>query len=241
MGASNVQTKSAIATSATSVAVSLTGVGAGNHLNATGWSSNGTLNAATSTPAATWSNAFNETTKFPMVRNDYSENVASGSWTVTINASAASTLFGEVAESSGVTTSVSLGATANNLQGGSGAATIQAGSITPSAGSVLYALAGTTNPPGGTSAATIDSSFTVDEAGGGLTVWSLGDFNMAGGTAHLNNAAGTAVNPTWTAGANWSAPATWGNAVIIEFKAAAAAAAQVPYQPWYQRAPFLAT
>lgn len=221
MPTAQVQTKSAIASSATSVNVSLSAVGAGNHLNASVYSNNAATTATTSTPTATWANALAQATHFLLFRNDYSENVASGSWTVSGKASAASTIAVCVSESSGVATANSLGLTVQNLVTSAGT-TIQPGSMTPTAGSILYSGA-SSGAGSGFDAPTIDSGFTVAEPGGGGGVWEPGTWNMAAGTAYLAAAAASATNPTWTTGANWGAGATWGDAFMVEFKATAAA------------------
>lgn len=220
MSAAHVQTKTAHSGSTTALNVSLTGVTAGNHLAAGSIYDNATSSLTTSTPSATWNNAidFQPTGFATKVRVDYSENVASGSWTVTLNQPQASALTGVVSESSGVKTSSSLGATPNKNSAASSPASLQTGSLTPTAGSIVYTWV-EVDMGSGSSASTIDSSFTVtsDPAGGAGTCWDSAF--QPGGNAALGNVSGAALNPTWTppSGSGTTDMA----AVIVEFLAAA--------------------
>lgn len=226
MSASFVQNKSALVSSAASISVSLTGVTSGNHLNAAVFSGNGGTSVTTSTPSATWNRALVEATHFALFEWDYTENVASGSWTVQGNVSASGAIAISVSESAGVATSSSLGVSHANLTNAA-STTIQPGSITPSAGSILYSAAAATQSGSGTNNPTIDSSFTLDTTDSNN--WLLGANNFGGGTSHLDNASGAAVNPTWTAGGNWGVP-VWSDAWIIEFVAASGGGA-APIEP----------
>jgi hypothetical protein len=214
-----VQTKDAQTASGTSLGVSLTAVGAGNHLYAAtivgsgGTTVTGDLLIPTSTPSATWSNAVaafvpNGATGDCGMRADYSENVASGSWTVTAHANATREITAIVSESSGVLTSLSIGAVNHGIAATSGT-TIATGSITPAAGSILYTSI--CDNGGTTTAGTIDNSFVVSSD---ATAWN--GANQRAGTAHKDNVANSAVNPTWTVPS-----VTQRGALIAEFKVAA--------------------
>lgn len=214
MATAHVQTKDAQTGSGTSLGVNLTGVGAGNHLVvSTADGSNGTLNIATSSPSATWQNAVAQTANGTSCsqRMDYTENTASGSWTVTGHSAATQELTVIVSESSGVATSSSIGATNH---GTSTTATVQPGSITPASGSILYTSV--TDAGGDTPADTIDSSFLVSSDS---TAWN--GSNQRAGQAHKDNVANSAVNPTWTRTNGAQSQVS----LIAEFKAAAASSA----------------
>lgn len=181
------------------------------------------LTLFSSTPSATWHNAASASrnqnptgTDHDGIRVDYSENVASGSWTVTANRSgSANPLTAVVSESSGVATSTSLGA-ANAANSTANVTSLATGSITPTAGSILYAFTAPDNQ--GTAPSTIDNSFTVrsDPAGGVGTCWDTAFYPA--GDASKANVSAVAVNPTWT-----DSGVTSGDAVasIVEFLAAA--------------------
>jgi hypothetical protein len=210
----HVQTKDAQVASGTSINISLSNVGAGNHLVVTTivggpTVTTGNVTVPTSSPSATWANAvpaFVPGIDFGM-RCDYSENVASGSWTVTCHSSVAKELTGLVSESSGVATTASIGAT-NTGTAATGGTTIATGSITPTAGSILYTGVGDNG--GTTTAGTIDNSFVVSSD---ATAWN--GANQRGGHAHKDNVAASAVNPTWTVPST-----TMRAAFIVEFLAA---------------------
>lgn len=140
---------------------------------------------------------------------DYTENTASGSWTVTHHAGATLEITGLVSESSGVATTGSKGNT-NHAQTSNAAGTTQTtGSITPAAGSIVYTAY---CDDGGTSTAgTINLSFLVSSDS---TAWN--GANQRGGMAHLDNVANSAINPTWTV-----PTANNRQAMIAEFIAAA--------------------
>lgn len=219
MSAAHVQTKDAQVASGSSVNVSLTSVGAGNHLTtATGVGAAAGLTSAaavlpTSSPTATWANgiAANVDSAGDMAwRIDYSENVASGSWTVTVKSNATHEITGNVTESSGVATSSSIGVSSTSALNLT-TSTVQPGSVTPTSGSILITLY--MDASGNTSAATINSSFTVRSDS---TAWN--GANQRAGVATKDNVANSAVNPTWTnpAGSGFHIIAT-----IIEFLAAA--------------------
>jgi hypothetical protein len=224
--ASFVQSKGAQATGATLVSVSLTGVVAGNHLSTvTTTDTSATVNATTSSPSATWNTAV---ASFQVAATDhrfgahYSENVASGAWTVTGHSSVSCNLTTAVTESTGVATSGSLGLTQT---GTSTTTTVSpSASLTPTANSILIAGVADRGSSGNSTADTISSTgntpFTVDQAGGTGTVWD--EAKSVCGSAHFNSAAAVATNVTWTT----THTVTGQAAVLIEYKAAAGAAAR---------------
>jgi hypothetical protein len=220
MATAHVQTKTGFVGSATSVNVSLTGVGAGNHLSTYSVGFGTAIpTVPTSSPSATWQAGianFSESDNNDRGRVDYSENVASGSWTVTING-ASGALTGVVNESSGVATSSSKGLTSTGSHDTAALLSVQAsGSITPTAGSILYSYV--SDSASGTTADTVNNAFTVssDPAGGTNTCWDRASFEV-GGSAYKNAVAASAINPQWTAPGNGAMIAS-----IIEFLAAAA-------------------
>jgi hypothetical protein len=208
--------------------VSLTGVGGGNHLTSLAggyWNSaNLTLTAATSSPSATWSQAqgndeYNPTAgNYFSIRADYSENVASGSWTVTQHSNNSGDLSGVVVESSGVKTSSSLGLKAGPAHV-SVSSTAQPGSITPTAGSILFMWMA--DDSGNILKCTVDSGFTaIPATDGSGTCWDGTNSFERVGAAYKANVPASAVNPTFTES---SGTATW-NLAMIEFLASGAAA-----------------
>jgi hypothetical protein len=220
MATAFVQANGAQVASGTSVGVTLSGVGAGHHLNVSGSSNIATLlTTATSSPSATWANAFSFVGSGQALRMDYSENVASGSWTVTVHGSSGE-LSAEIAESSGVATSSSLGAV--NHGSSASASAIATGSITPASGSILYTS--TTDNTGQTTPDTIDNSFSVIVSTG-FTNDTWNGSNQRLGLAHKDNVAASAINPTWTLPGGGPVPIAAG---IAEFKAAAGGAAPPP-------------
>jgi len=223
----HVQTKTAISNNTAALSVSLTGVGAGNHLTAGALVDATSSSLTTSTPSATWNNATNYNPvpgSVPIIRMDYSENVASGSWTVTLNQSSSTAITAMVSEASGVATSSSLGATpTTNDNTVTNSTTVQNTSLTPSAGSILYTVC-EVNYNSGNSASSIDSGFTVrsDPSGGGGTCWDSSLY-QPGGSASKDNVSTAALAPTWTA------PIQCGNlaTVLVEFKAPAVVPAAI--------------
>lgn len=220
MATSHTQTKTAHAGSVTSVAVSLTGVASGAHLTAftLAWqSSNPTILAPTSTPSATWQSAlagFSDSSHDTMAI-DYTESAASGSWTVNCRTNAAAFINGIVGEASGVATSASIGSV-NHSSGSGNVTSVQAGSITPAVGDIVWAVVMDSSGLTGPSTINLGYSVSSDPAGGAGTAWD-GGATVRGGVAHLDNVAASATNPTWTIPS--------GNAVmsaaIVSFKAAA--------------------
>lgn len=223
MSGAFVQTKASNANSVASISVTLgSNVASGNHVSCV-VTATASINLSSSSgggAGATWHNAVADFLANSVhMRADYTENTASGSWTVTGNNSGTTSMGIAANESSGVATSLSLGATNHN----NGTTSTQTtGSITPAAGSVLYAGV-TDNASAGTAADTIDSSFTVDQTGGTGTNWD--EVNVICGSAHLNNASGSAVNPTWT---TTHTGLVGQNALIMEF--VQAAAGRIPIQ-----------
>lgn len=132
---------------------------------------------------------FNTGSAAEHMRCDYIASCQGDADNVVCAPSSGSGVAGTATEFSGGSGSIGASPThANNTS-----TTIQPGSITPATGSSLWTVLGGNNT--GTSAGTIDSSFTVDEAGGAGTVWDQA--NAVGGSAHLDGASG-ATNPTWT-------------------------------------------
>lgn len=221
MAGAHVQTKDAQTASGTQASVSLTGVASGNHLTVASlvWHSpSPTITIPTSTPAATWSAGlaqFTDTSNDAM-RIDYSENVASGSWTVNVNTStSASALTGIVVEGSGVAMSASLGGV-NHVSGSSATSTQTTGSITPAAGSLLitFVMSSSANTAAmGNPTAANNTPATVRSD---ATAWS-GANSVRSGAATFDNASAAATNYTWTES---SGTATL-SAAIIEMLAAA--------------------
>jgi len=226
MATAHTQTKDAQTASGTGIAVNLTSVGAGNHLTTTTvvggpTVTTGNVTIPTSSPSATWSNAvpaFVPGIDFGM-RCDYSENVASGSWTVTCHSSVTKEITGIVSESSGVATTSSIGTTNTGTSAASGT-TIATGSITPTAGSILYTGVGDNG--GTTTAGTIDNSFAVVSDS---TAWN--GANQRAGDAHLDAVAASPINPTWTV-----PTCTMRAAYIAEFKAATGGSIPPGSQIW---------
>ena len=152
-------------------------------------------------------------------------NVTGGACTVTVTVSVSSTLRMCIAEYSGLATSSTLDKTATAQH---------AASTTPSSGAT-----GTLLIPDelvvGASTVAADSTYT---AGSGYTRRTSAPSNA--GTARMAMedkivAATTGVTADWTLGAStpWAA-------LVATYKAASAAAGQVPYQPQYQSAPVMA-
>lgn len=214
MAATHVQTKDASVGSAASVTVNIT-VTAGNHLMAStgGWHSPAAFapTAITSTPAATWANGIaNFTdTNGDGLRVDYSENVAGGAWSVVGHAANSSSITVMASESAGVVTTLSIGA-ANHAAVSAAAATSQPGSITPTAGSVLYTMFADSSA--NTAIPTINLGFTVSVD----NVAYSGAATERCAQAYLDNTSAVATNPTWTES---SGTAQW-VVGIIEFLAA---------------------
>lgn len=170
MTAAHVQTRDAQVASGSSIGVSLTSVAAGNHLFASTEAFNSGavgMGIITSSPSATWANIVANTTQTgggigggqQGLRGDYSENVASGSWTVTAHAAAASSITCNVSESSGVATTASNGVSSTGSSGASNVASQAAGSVTPTAGSILYAF--WVSASANTAAPSADNSFVL--------------------------------------------------------------------------------
>lgn len=219
-----VQSKGGQAGSGTSVNINLTGVAAGNHLTvAEIYNGTATLALASSSPAATWTNAplsggaaqNQGTAAQGVVRLDYSENVVSGSWTVTGNRTGGSGITGAVIESTGVSTSSSLG-----LRSAGGVSTnlnVTPGSFTPTAGSICI---GVVDDNGSGSA--IDTAntggqtgnFVPTPAGGASTCWDSA--NSRGGMFYHDNVSAVATNPTISSSA---ASVTGSAAHMVEFLA----------------------
>lgn len=198
MTAARVQSK--FATSGTgSVGISLTGVGSGNHLSC---SVGGTVatSLTTSTPSATWSNAitdFSAAGGIIHLRADYTENVSSGSWTITGNAAGGVHTVINAYECSGVKTSSSLGVTGTGNAASTSVSLSAA--VTPTAGSILITSV-TDDGASGTAADTITSTgntpFTVADAAGAGGAWDEASIPL--GSAYFNNAAVSSTNVTWT-------------------------------------------
>jgi hypothetical protein len=168
----HVQTKDAQVASGSSVNVALTGVVAGNHLFASteAFRANDLSNLAapTSSPSATWANIVAPTTQtggslgsnVQGLRGDYSESVASGSWTVTHHETDGSAaITGNVSEASGVAASASAGVHSTGSSGASSVASQAAGSVTPTAGSIMYVFWASAS--GNTAAPSADNSFVL--------------------------------------------------------------------------------
>lgn len=205
MSVAHVQTKDAQTASGTTTNVSLTGVASGNHLTAGSFvwhSPNPTVTAATSSPAATWSNTGLGTLSFAdtsgdTMRVDVSENVASGAWTVTIHTSTSgSAVTGIVVETSGAATSSSVG-NVNHTSGSSNTATQTAGSITPTAGSglITFIMSGSANTAA--MANPTASNNTPATVRSDATAWN-GSNSVRAGAATFDNAAASATNYTWS-------------------------------------------
>lgn len=193
MAATQVQAVSGQSSGA-SVNVSITTT-AGNALGVT----TGTFGGAGSAPTRTGETFSSAVADFAdagtdHLRAEYAQNIQGDSDVVVGNGRTGGTACC-VHEVQGVPSSGVLG-TANHATVGGGPATIQPGSITPTAGSCL--ITAQADDGSGTSASTIDSSFTVDEAGGTGTVWD--EAHAVGGSAHRDNVPGSAINPTWTSG-----------------------------------------
>jgi hypothetical protein len=109
--------------------------------------------------------------------------------------------------------------------------TAQPGSITPAFANEVVVSAVVWTNFGGSGTLSIDSGFTVTDQ-----IQAIGSTTVGGGAAYLVQTSAAPVNPTWTS----SVSGALVSAAIASFKAAAAAAAQTPYQPWQQRAPILA-
>lgn len=154
------------------------------------------------------------------LRGDYMMNIGGTANTVTANGDASNGTACSVTEFSGRATTSALGAGVNH--GTVSGATIQPGSITPTATSDL--MTGTGDNGTNSSASTINLSFTVDEVGGANTVWD-GGTGPIGGSAHLDNVAASPINPTWTA---THAGTTRMCALIMEFLTAAGASTLPP-------------
>jgi hypothetical protein len=213
MAVTAVQTRSGqSSTSSASVSITTT---AGNLLGI----STGTFAGAGGAPTRTGETSNNAVADFAdaatdHLRGDYMMNIGGNANAVTGNGTSSGTACC-VTEFTGAKTAAALGVTNQNT---STATTVQPGSITPTAASALM----TAEADGGASAvgnaaSTIDSSFTVDEVGGAGTVWD--EASAVGGSAHKDNVAAAAVNPTWTT-AHTSVTAA--AALIMEFLAAAA-------------------
>lgn len=147
-------------------------------------------------------------------RGDYMMSIGGNSNAVTGNGSSGGGTACDVYELSGCKTSAALGAV-NHAIGTS--TTIQPGSITPTAGSVV--ITSTNDDGSGTSASTISDAaftYTVDEAGGAGTVWD--EASAVCGSAHVDNVTASATNPTWTTHHAGVAHMT---AMIMEFLASA--------------------
>lgn len=170
MAATHVQTRDAQSPNAASIGVTLTGVAAGNHLFAsTEAFRSGALGltSVTSSPAATWANIVANTTQTggglgsgeQGLRGDYSQNVVSGSWTVTTHGNSNLAVTIHVTESAGVATTASNGASNAGSSGSSAVASQAAGSITPQAGSILIAF--WVSSSGNSAAPSADNSFIL--------------------------------------------------------------------------------
>jgi hypothetical protein len=194
----HVQTKDGQTASGTSLNVSLTSVGAGNHIvcAAAGAVSSG-MTITTSTPSATWANAAPETScgfgggGFAAVRLDYTENVASGSWTITGHCSSSTEITVVTSESSGVATSSSLGAHNTATTTTTSQTSLANGSITPATGSIVYTAVVDNGSP--TTTDTINQSYLISNDS---TSWN--GSNQRCGIAHKDNVASAVNNPTWT-------------------------------------------
>lgn len=216
MTAARVQSKFATSSSG-SVGVSLTGVVANNHLSAAVGGTT-TTSLTTSTPSATWNNAVvNFVGASIDQRWDYTENVASGSWTITGNNSGGTHTSVNAYECSGVKTSSSLG---NHGTGTAASTSVSlSAAVTPTAGSVLLTSL-TDDGASGTSAGTLtsigNSAFTVADAAGAGGAWDEASIPL--GTAYFNNAAASSTNVTWTSH-NTGVSNT--STMLVEFLAAA--------------------
>lgn len=148
------------------------------------------------------------------LRGDYMMNIGGNANAVVCNGSAGGGSAGDVYELSGCKTSVALGAVNHAV---SATTTVQPGSITPTAGSVV--VTGTNDNGSGTAASTISDAaftYTVDEAGGAGTVWD--EATAVAGSAHVDNVTASATNPTWTTHHTSTSNMT---ALIMEFLASA--------------------
>lgn len=208
MSVTAVQTRSAQSTSATAV-VAITTTG-GNLLGiVTGsFGNNPTIPIRTGETNNAGVAPFQDAAT-DALRGDYMMNIGGNSNTVTGGGTTNGTAC-SVTEFAGAKTTLALGAVNHGI---GTATTVQPGSITPTAASAL--MSGTSDNGVGTAASTIDSSFIVDEVGGLNTVWD--EASAIGGSAHLDNVAGSAVNPTWT---THHTSVTAMAALVMEFLAA---------------------
>lgn len=237
MTTAHVQTKAGGGFSINSLGLTFaSSVTAGNHISCYTGSANTadpTPASPTSSPSATWHNALSSITNtggglgtgVSDCRVDYTENVAGGTWTVTVSTSSGTlgtnAITATASESSGVATSLSIGNKNHAVSNVSGVTSLATGSITPTSGSIVYAYTWSDNSSASTSPDTINSSFTVESSpsGGAGTCWDPST-NVPAGDAALANVAGTALNPTWTAPATTSCLDM--TSMIVEFLAAAA-------------------
>lgn len=213
MAVTAVQTRSASAISGSlSIAITTT---AGNLLGITTCQWSGTTAVPTRTGQTISSGVANFAPGASAnMRGDYAMNTGGNANAVGVSATGNAGIAACVTEFTGAKTALALGAT-NHLAAFSAGNTGQPGSITPTAGSGL--MTSTLDSTGtGTAAATIDSAFVVDEAGGVGTVWD--GANAQSGSAHKNNVAASAVNPIWT----YPAADNGVSALIMEFLADAA-------------------
>lgn len=204
-------------TSSTTISITTT---AGNVLVVT----TGTFGGAGSAPTRTGETFSSAVADFAdagtdHLRAEYAQNIQGDSDTVTGNGTANGTACC-VHEIQGVPATGALGSVNHGTASGGGT-TIQPGSITPTSGSCL--VTAEADDGAGTSASTINLSFTVDETGGAGSVWD--EAHAVGGSAHLDNAAASATNPTWTPG---HTSVTNRAALILEILASAGAPAMPP-------------
>lgn len=243
MAAAHVQTRDAEVGNGSSVGVSLTSVVSGNHLFASteAWNPTATaMTSVTSTPAATWANIVANTSQTggtlgsaqQSLRGDYSENVASGSWTVTAHGGANSAITCNVSEASGVATSASVGVSSTGSSGSSSVASQAAGSVTPSAGSILYAF--WVSASANTAAPSADNSFVLRSA----TTSYDGSTSERAAQFSKDNVPASAVNVTVSESSGTTQMIT----AVAEFLSAgggAAAASSVLRSPTKNWLPFL--
>lgn len=125
-------------------------------------------------------------------------------------------------------------ASSGGKSGALGSTTVQPGSITPTQSNELIVCSLTLDDPSTTTPPTINSSFTVSTWGAETAGSTFGS-----GFSYLVQSAANPINPTWTRPNAGTNSAGQDGSVIVSFKGFPLG--QVPYTPWPQLGPILAS